>query len=85
MDFSLPAMPDEQPEDDREEPDRKIYESSIAHIEESYENCSVTLNSKKKGRRSGLLRQVDVWLEAEIGANHTVTVAIECRRYDDRR
>jgi hypothetical protein len=28
---------------------------------------------------------VDVWLEAEIGDNHTVTVAIECRRYGDRR
>jgi hypothetical protein len=65
-------------------PTGRFYENSIAHIEESYENCTVRRNHKLEGRRSGVQRQVDVWLEAEVGDNHIVTVAIECRRYADR-
>src|SRR5262249_648324 len=71
------------PDDELEakpEPDWKIYEKTIAHLEESYKNCRVTRNHKKVGRRSGIERQIDVWLEGDIGDNHTVSVAIECRR-----
>src|SRR5437773_7345771 len=83
--FDLPPPPDELlPPDFEPEPDWKIDEGAIARIEESHKNCKVTRNNKVKGRRSGVERQVDVWLEAEIGDNHVVTVAIECRRYSDR-
>ncbi len=84
MDFNSPLLPEPLPPDIEAEPDWKIYEKAIAHIEESYDNCKVTQNHKVTGRRSDLDRQVDVWLEAEIGDNHVVTVAIECRRYSDR-
>ncbi|PYU73201.1 MAG: hypothetical protein DMG52_16265 [Acidobacteria bacterium] len=83
--FDLPPPPDELlPPDFEPEPDWKIYEGAIARIEESHKNCKVTRNNKVNGRRSGVERQVDVWLVAEIGDNHVVTVAIECRRYSDR-
>src|SRR5438552_1694345 len=83
--FDLPPPPDELlPPDFESEPDWKIYEGAIARIEESHKNCKVTRNNKVNGRRSGVERQVDVWLVAEIGDNHVVTVAIECRRYSDR-
>src|ERR1700730_4534356 len=84
MDFEIPPLPEYFPPDDEPEPDWKIYEKSIAHIEESYDNCKVSQNHKVTGRRSGTERQVDVWLEAVVGDNHVVTVAIECRRYSGR-
>ena len=65
-------MPDELPPDAEPEPNWKTYENSIARIERTYENCKVTQNHKIVGRRSGVPRQVDVWLEAEIGDDHTV-------------
>jgi hypothetical protein len=79
--LALPP-PDEPNPDLEPEPDWKLYENAIAHIEESYENCTVTRNHRPVGRRSGVKRQVDVWLEATVGDNHVVTVAIECRRYE---
>lgn len=72
------------PEPVEPEPDWKLYEKSVAHIEESYKDCKVTRNHKVKGRLSDTERQIDVWLETEIGDKHVVTVAIECRRYADR-
>ena len=79
----LPDLPNFHPiQDDLvREPDWKLYEKAIAHIEESYGNCKVTRNYRPIGRLSGTKRQVDVWLEAGVGDNHIVTVAIECRRY----
>jgi hypothetical protein len=65
------------------EPKWKLYEKAIARIEESYANCKVTHDYKVIRRRSGVERQVDVWISAVIGHNHRVTVAIECRRYDE--
>lgn len=89
--ISMPDLPDfdypppEQPLPDIEaEPDWKLFEKAIARIEESYKNCKVTRNYKPVGNLSGVPRQVDVWLSAKIGDNHEVTVAIECRRYNDR-
>lgn len=80
----LKSEPLEVSESVESEPDWKLFEKAVAHIEESYGNCKVIRNHKLKGRRSDTERQVDVWLEAEIGDNHVVTVAIECRRYADR-
>jgi hypothetical protein len=81
---SEPLEPQPVPEPVEPEPDWKVFEKAVAHIEESYDNCKVTRNHKLKGRRSDTERQIDVWLEAEIGDRHVVTVAIECRRYTDR-
>jgi hypothetical protein len=65
FDYDLPDLPGEELSEP--EPDSKVYESTIAHIEESYKNCKVTRNYKPIGRRSGVKRQVDVWLDAKIG------------------
>jgi hypothetical protein len=62
------------------DPAWKEYEKAIAHIEESAGNCTVIRDHKITGR-SGTQRQVDVWLDATVGNNHTVSVAIECKRY----
>src|SRR5260221_3151598 len=74
--------PEPLPEPVEPEPDWRLYEKAVARIEESYDNCKVKRNHKIKGRRSDTERQIDVWLEAEIGDKHPITVAIECRRYD---
>ncbi len=84
LDSDLFPLPPHDHQEPSQEPDWKVYERSIAHIEESYMICKVIRNHKIMGRRSETERQVDVWLEAEIGDNHSVTVAIECRRYRDR-
>ena len=65
------------------EPKWKKYEKVIAAIEKSYSDCTITHDRKIIGRRSQVERQVDVWLEAKVGHDHTVTVAVECRCYED--
>jgi hypothetical protein len=80
----LPWANDKSAPDAQPEPDWKIYAGAIARIEESYKNCAVARNHKVNGRRSGIDRQVDVWIAATLGDNHLVTVAIECRRYGKR-
>src|SRR5580700_3281819 len=81
----LPIEPDEElPPEPLSESDWKMYEHLIAEIEESQKNCTVTRNYKIAGKRSGVERQVDVWLSAKMGKEHLVTVAIECRRYGAR-
>lgn len=84
MNSKIPPQPQYSPPDEEPELDWKMYEKAIAHIEDSYNNCKVNQNYRVTGRRSGKERQVDVWLEAEVGDNHVVTIAIECRRYSDR-
>jgi hypothetical protein len=78
-----PFLPDQPGPDLRAEPDWKLYEKAIARIEKSYGNCKVTPNHRPIGRLSGVKRQVDVWLEASVGDNHIVRVAIECRHHTD--
>jgi len=79
--IKLPDGPIEPPEP---EPKWKLYEKAIARIEESYPNCEVTHDHKVIGIRSEVERQVDVWISATVGHNHTVTVAIECRCFDEK-
>jgi hypothetical protein len=78
----LPPPHEDLPPDVEPEPDCKLYESAIAEIEESCENCEVKRNYKPVGKLSGVQRQVDVWLSTKVGDDHEVTVAIECRRYN---
>jgi hypothetical protein len=65
------------------DPKWKIYEKAAADIERQYPNCAATHDHKVIGRRSGIERQVDIWLSGQVG-QHEVTVAIECRCYQGR-
>jgi Restriction endonuclease len=58
----------------------KVYERMAAKLEEGFQNCSVVLNHKVIGRRSGVERQVDVWVTGMVGG-HEAQVAVECRLY----
>lgn len=60
------------------DPKWKIYERAAAELEGRFQNCSVVPNHKVIGCRSGIERQVDVWLTGEVGG-HEVRVAVECR------
>lgn len=64
-----------------QEPKWRIYEKVVARLKESFGDCEVRLDHTVTGRRSGIGRQVDIWLSATLGG-HTVTVAVECRCYD---
>jgi hypothetical protein len=50
-----------------EDPKWKIYERAAAELESAYPNCHVTLDHKVIGRRSGIERQVDVWITGFVG------------------
>jgi hypothetical protein len=65
------------------DPKWKIYEKAMADIERQYPDCAVMPNHKVTGRRSGIERQVDIWLSGHVG-QHEVTVAVECRCYQGR-
>jgi len=62
-----------------DEPKWKLYERVRASIEKSFGDCGVTYDHKVKGRRSGVERQVDVWLSASVGDGHAIGIAIECK------
>lgn len=70
------------PPDPEPAPRWKQYENAIARIEESAGDAKVTRNHKIKGR-SETERQIDVWLEANVGADHLVTIAVECKCYNE--
>jgi Restriction endonuclease len=82
----LRPLPDDEdpPHEPMSEKDWQAYEHAIARIEEQSRNGDVLRDYKIKGRRSGVERQVDVWLSSEVGDGHSITVAIECRRYGTR-
>lgn len=50
-----------------EDPKWKIYEKVAIDIERQYPNCTVTHDHKVTGRRSGIERQVDIWLSGQVG------------------
>lgn len=85
LNFSEGLRVEEFPEinEPEPEPNWKLYEKAIAHIEESAGNATVVRNHKITGR-SGTERQIDVWLESNVGAQHRVTVAVECKCYNDK-
>jgi hypothetical protein len=65
------------------DPKWKIYERAAAELESAYPNCHVTLDHKVMGRRSGIERQVDVWITGFVGA-HEMSIAVECKCYQGR-
>jgi hypothetical protein len=58
-----------------------IYEKAVARLKSSFGDCEVIHDHTVIGQRSGIERQVDVWLFATVGS-HAVTVAVECRCYE---
>lgn len=67
-----------------DEPKWKVYERVRASIERSFGDCQVSYDRKVIGRRSGVERQVDVWLSASVGDGHEIGIAIECKHNEDR-
>jgi hypothetical protein len=82
----MPIIPtilsDDLPPPSNDDPKWRIYEKAIADFKESFGDCTVIRDHKVTGRRSGVERQIDVWLEAVIGGSHKVCVAVECKCYD---
>ena len=70
--FSFPEPPESDPK-------WIIYERAVARLKESYGDCEVIHDFKVVGRRSGIERQVDIWLSTKVGGKHGVTVAVECK------
>ena len=75
---SFDAFP-EPPESD---PKWLIYQKAVARLKESYGDCEVIHDHKILGRRSGVERQVDIWLSTRVGGKHGVTVAVECKCHE---
>jgi hypothetical protein len=65
------------------DPKWKIYERAAAELESAYPDCHVTLDRKVMGRRSGIERQVDVWITGAVGT-HEMSIAVECKCYQGR-
>jgi hypothetical protein len=65
-------------------PDPKwlVYQKAVARLKESYGDCEVIHDHRVVGRRSGIERQVDIWLSAVLGGKHIVTVAVECKCFE---
>lgn len=58
----------------------RLYEKVIADTTNKYPNCTVVSDQKVTGVRSGVTRQVDVWVTGDI-AGHEIKLAIECKLY----
>lgn len=65
-----------------EEPKWRIYEKAVASLKEAFGDCDVSHDRLVTGRRSGVKRQVDIWLSVTVGGRHELTVAVECRCYE---
>lgn len=65
-------------------PDPKwlVYQKAVAQLKESFGDCEVLHDHRVMGRRSGIERQVDIWLSATVGGKHVVTVAVECKCFE---
>jgi hypothetical protein len=62
-----------------------LYEKVIEDLEGQDQNCEIIRDYHVKGRESGILRQVDVWIRASVGGmEHPTTVAVECRAYGSK-
>jgi hypothetical protein len=64
----------------KDDPKWKIFERAAADLEGRFENCSVIHDHKVVGLRSGIERQVDIWVTGVVGG-HDIRIAIECRHY----
>jgi hypothetical protein len=68
----------QDPEARANEPKWRIWERAAAELEASYPDCHVILDHKAVGRRSGIERQIDVWVTGTVGP-HQVNIAVECK------
>jgi hypothetical protein len=72
-DWTADAVPDEDVK-------WRLYEKIVADTQEKYPDCRVIRDLKIKGVRSGVTRQIDVWVTGEV-AGHEIKLAIECKLY----
>src|ERR1700719_3842677 len=59
-----------------------VYEKAVARLKESFGDCEVNHDHKIVGRRSGVERQVDIWLSTTVGGKHGVNVVVECKCHE---
>ena len=78
----LPLSPDDLPDSASTDPKWLIYQKAVARLKGSFGDCQVIHDHKVKGRRSGIERQVDIWLSTTVGGKHPLTVAVECKCHE---
>jgi hypothetical protein len=78
---SFPELPDWTPDPAADvEVKWRLYEKVVADTQEKYPDCTVVRDQRVTGVRSGVTRQIDVWVTGEI-AGHEIKLAIECKLY----
>ena len=73
---------DDFPEPPHADPKWLVYQKAVARLKDSFGDCHVIHDHKVKGRRSGIERQVDIWLSTTVGGKHPITVAVECKCHE---
>jgi hypothetical protein len=61
-----------------DDPRWRIFEKVVADLTAEYPDCEVLQDHKVKGQRSGIPRQVDVWVNGKV-AGCEVKLVIECK------
>jgi len=75
----FPELPDWTPKAETDgELKWRVYEKIVGDTQAMHRNCVVIQDHKIKGVRSGVIRQIDVWVTGEI-AGHEIKLAIECK------
>ncbi|HEY1204248.1 MAG: restriction endonuclease [Bryobacteraceae bacterium] len=78
---SFPELPDWTPDLAADgEVKWRLYEKVVADTQDKYPDCTVVRDHRVTGVRSGVTRQVDVWVTGEL-AGHEIRLAIECKLY----
>lgn len=87
----LPELPDWTPDASADgEVKWRLYEKVVADTQEKYPDCTVVRDHRITGVRSGVIRQIDVWVTGEV-AGHEIKLAIRVQalqgqgRYQNRR
>jgi hypothetical protein len=73
--------PNSTRETSESDPKWLIYQKAVAQLKASYGDCEVIHDHRIIGRRSGIERQVDIWLCASV-AGEELTVAVECKCHE---
>lgn len=78
----MPLLKPEIQTEPESEPKWLFYQKAVARLKESFKDCDVVHDHTVIGRRSGVDRQVDIWLSTTVGGKHQVNVAVECKCYE---
>jgi hypothetical protein len=83
MDGEMPILnPTDLPPEPSPEPKWLVYQKAVAQLKAAFGDCDVIHDHKIVGRRSGVERQVDIWLSITVGGKHGITVAVECKCHE---